>query len=123
MPSRSHQHEHHQNPPHQPADQPIQVGTTSLKGAHRVRREAARKRPIPPQKIVIAPAAPLPGMRMAARMWPADVGSAWLCETVQKIDAGALTFGCPPVASRTRVSVSQLTFRGSAGGMRALFAV
>ena len=62
-----------------------------------------------PQKIVIAPAAPLPGMRMAARMWLADVGSAWLCETVQKIDAGALTFGCPPVASRTRVSVSQLT--------------
>ena len=61
------------------------------------------------QKIVIAPAAPLPGMRMAVRMWPADVGSAWLCETVQKIDAGALTFGCPPVAPRTRVSVSQLT--------------
>ena len=21
-------------------------------------------------------------MRMAVRMWPADVGSAWLCETV-----------------------------------------
>jgi len=46
---------------------------------------------------------------MAVRMLPADVGSAWLCETVQKIDAGALTLGCPPVASRTRVSVSQLT--------------
>src|SRR5262249_25738476 len=61
------------------------------------------------QKMVIAPAAPLPWMRMAVRMWPADVGSAWLCETVQKIDAGALAFGCPPVASRTRVSVSQLT--------------
>ena len=72
-------------------------------------------------KDCVVPAAPLPGMRMAARMWPADVGSAWLCETVQKIDAGALTFGCPPVASRTRVSVSQFTFRGSAGGMRALF--
>ena len=36
-----------------------------------------------------------------------------------KIDAGALTFGCPPVASRTRVSVSSITLRGSAGGMRA----
>jgi hypothetical protein len=36
---------------------------------------------------------------MVVRMLPADVGSAWLCETVTKIDAGALTFGCPPVAS------------------------
>jgi uncharacterized protein YdhG (YjbR/CyaY superfamily) len=48
-------------------------------------------------------------MRMAVRMWPADVGTAWLCEIVLKNDAGALTFGCPPVASRTRVSVSLFT--------------
>ena len=46
---------------------------------------------------------------MAMRVLPADVGTAWLCETVVKIDAGALTFGCPPVASRTRVSVSSIT--------------
>jgi hypothetical protein len=58
------------------------------------------------RKIGIVPAWPLPWMRMAVRMWPADVGSAWLFETVRKIDAGALTFGCPPVAPRARVSVS-----------------
>jgi hypothetical protein len=56
---------------------------------------------------------------MVARMSPADVGSAWLCETVLKIDVGALTFGCPPVASRTRVSVSWI-IRGSADGVRVL---
>ena len=32
---------------------------------------------------------------MAVRMWPADVGVTWLCETVREIDAGALIFGCP----------------------------
>ena len=32
---------------------------------------------------------------MAVRMLPADVGLAWFCETVNKIDAGALAFGCP----------------------------
>ena len=52
---------------------------------------------------------------MAVRMVPADVGTAWLCETVSKIDAGALTFGCPPVALRTRVSVSLIT----SGALRA----
>src|SRR6266700_4385887 len=52
------------------------------------------------------PAAALPGTRMAARVWPADVGVAWLCETVDKIDAGVLIFGRPPVAPRTRVSIS-----------------
>ena len=61
------------------------------------------------QKIVMGPSGRFRGMRMAVRMWPADVGWTWLCETVQKIDAGALTFGCPPVASRTRVSVSSIT--------------
>src|SRR5579863_6170843 len=33
-------------------------------------------------------------MRMGMRMRPADVGRAWFCETVHKIDAGALAFGC-----------------------------
>jgi hypothetical protein len=47
----------------------------------------------------MGPAGRSRGMRMVVRMPPADVGSAWLCETVLKIDAGALTFGCPPVAS------------------------
>jgi hypothetical protein len=32
---------------------------------------------------------------MVVRMLPAGVGSAWLCETVGKADAGAVTFGCP----------------------------
>jgi hypothetical protein len=48
----------------------------------------------------------LPGMRMVVRALPADVGLPWLRETVQQIDAGVPSFGCPPVASRTRVSVS-----------------
>ena len=47
----------------------------------------------PTQKIVMGPAGRFRGMRMAVRMWPADVGWTWLCETVQKIDAGALTLG------------------------------
>src|SRR5579863_5501757 len=33
-------------------------------------------------------------MRMVVCMRPADVGRAWICETVHKIDAGALAFGC-----------------------------
>jgi threonine dehydrogenase-like Zn-dependent dehydrogenase len=41
----------------------------------------------------------LPGMRMVVRAWPADVGDPWFCETVQQIDAGVPSFGCPPVAS------------------------
>ena len=45
------------------------------------------------------PAGPLSGMRMVVRTWPADVGTPWLCETVQEIDAGVPPFGCPPVAS------------------------
>lgn len=36
---------------------------------------------------------------MAVRVLSADVGWAWLCETVLKIDAGVLVFGCSPVAS------------------------
>jgi hypothetical protein len=36
------------------------------------------------------------GMRMAVCMLSADVGSAWLCETVLKIDAGVPPFGCSP---------------------------
>ena len=55
---------------------------------------------------------------MAVRMWPADVGTAWLCETVLKNDAGALTFGCPPVAvANASISVFVHVW-GSAGGMR-----
>ena len=50
-------------------------------------------------KISMGPAGRFRGMRMAVRMSPADAGSAWLCETALKIGAGALTFGCPPVAS------------------------
>ena len=34
-------------------------------------------------------------------MWPADINVTWFCETLTQIDAGALIFGCPPVASRT----------------------
>ena len=30
---------------------------------------------------------------MAVRTWPADVGSAWFCETVYQIDAGVLANG------------------------------
>ena len=35
-----------------------------------------------PLKILMGPAGRSRGMRMAVRMLPADVGSAWLCETV-----------------------------------------
>src|SRR6266481_1324862 len=34
------------------------------------------------------PAGPLWGMRMVVRTWAADVGTPWLCGTVQEIDAG-----------------------------------
>jgi hypothetical protein len=47
-----------------------------------------------------------PGDENGVSTWPADVGWPWLRETVQQIDAGVPSFGCPPVASRTRVSVS-----------------
>jgi Family of unknown function (DUF6262) len=47
-----------------------------------------------------------PGDENGVRTLPADVGWPWLCKTVQQIDAGVPSFGCPPVASRTRVSVS-----------------
>ncbi len=57
-------------------------------------------------KMLMGPSGRFRRMRMAVRMLPADVGVAWLRETVPKIDAGALTSGCPPIASRTRVSVS-----------------
>jgi hypothetical protein len=56
-------------------------------------------------------------MRMAVRKWPADVGTAWLCETVRKIDAGALTFGCPRLR-REREYQSLSYLLGSAGCLR-----
>jgi hypothetical protein len=53
---------------------------------------------------------------MPVRMRPADVGVTWFCETVRKIDAGALIFGCLRLR-RERV-YQCLAVRGSAGGMR-----
>jgi hypothetical protein len=55
---------------------------------------------------------------MAVRMWPADVGRTWFCETVHKIDAGALAVGCSRLR-REREYQSLCFFQGSAGGMRA----
>ena len=55
---------------------------------------------------------------MAVRMWPADVGRTWFCETVHKIDAGSLAFGCSRLR-REREYQSLCSFQGSAGGMRA----
>ena len=51
------------------------------------------------RKMGMGPAGRFRWMRMVARVSPADVGLAWFWEAVPKIDAGALTFGCPPVAS------------------------
>jgi hypothetical protein len=58
---------------------------------------------------------------MAVRMSPADVGAAWLCETVLKNDAGALTLRVSPgCVANASISVFA-AFWGSAGGMRVRF--
>ena len=82
--------------------------------------------PVPPvpaaggtsHKILVALRAVSGWMRMAVRMWPADVGRTWFCETVHKIDAGSLAFGCSRLR-REREYQSLCSFQGSAGGMRA----
>jgi hypothetical protein len=53
-------------------------------------------------------------------MWPADVGIAWLRETVEKTDAGVLTLRVSP-GCVTNASISVLDhFRDSAGCMHVL---
>jgi hypothetical protein len=58
---------------------------------------------------------------MAACALPADVGSPWLRETVLKIDAGALTFGCPRLRREREYQCLRPVW-GSAGGVRVVSA-
>ena len=51
---------------------------------------------------------------MVVRVSPADVGSAWLCETVVSIDAEALTSGYPRLR-RERGYQSLRSFQGLRG--------
>src|SRR6266511_4541733 len=57
------------------------------------------------------------GMRMGVRTWPADVGCPWLRETVQQIDAGVPSLGCPRLR-REREYQCLRSLRDSAGGVR-----
>ncbi len=57
-------------------------------------------------KIRMGTCGPLPGMKMGRACGPPTSVPLGSARPPTKIDAGALTFGCPPVAPRTRVSVS-----------------
>src|SRR5438132_7314052 len=79
------------------------------------------------------PAGPLSGMRMVVRTWPADVGTPWLCETVQEIDAGVpalrVSPGCVVNAGirllahhgTPRAACAQVSRLGKEAGMQVLY--
>ena len=79
------------------------------------------------------PAGPLSGMRMVVRTWPADVGTPWLCETVQEIDAGVpalrVSPGCVVNAGirllahhgTPRAACAQVSRLGQEAGMQVLY--